>query len=96
MYQIMRVHDGDRYVVALVRRANKYMHLIFIEYEGVKHKAVPVEEERFMKPVFYKDKPYPVARAAKQYRVVARAKGITEAAKSELAAAMAELKEEAG
>lgn len=87
MTSVVRIHDGERFTTALAREGRTKLHLTVIDDAGVRHLAVPRDEIRQAAPLQRKGKPYPVERAIKIMRRVGRERGITEAAKRELALA---------
>lgn len=87
LIQAVRFHDGERYVAALAREARVKLHLVYLEDSGVVHRAVDREEARSTKPLELRGRPYPVDRMVRKFRAIGRARGITEAAKAELARA---------
>lgn len=80
---------------ALVKRGRKWLQVIAMDASpdgGVKVWKVPMSDERFMKPLMHKGKPYPMKRALRIFRSMARTHGITKGAKKLLKEASREQK----
>lgn len=93
-YEMVRYHDGDRYVTAVKYEGRKYMHVVLIDDAGVVKRAVPIEEGKwYCKPLMLGDAPYPLVRGINKLRSVGRRAGITQAAKQLLTEAEAWLAE---
>ncbi len=89
--QAVRYHNGYHYCAAIMKRGNKYLHLVHIEDSGVVVSKEPLNQERHMQPLEFKGKPYPIPRAVKQFRKFGRERGITKAASAILAGAKEEV-----
>lgn len=87
MTQAVRFHDGQRFVAALAREGRTRLHLVVIDDAGVRRLTVPKDEARYLRPLLLRGKPYPVERAVRKFRAFGRERGITDAAKDELARA---------
>lgn len=83
-YQTGRFHTGERWCVALYRRGRTRLHLVLIDDGGVKHQAVPLGEERYVRPLLLRGNEYPVARMVRRLVAAGSRSGITEAARVEL------------
>lgn len=80
--QVVRYHTDNGYVAALkVVVGRKMIQLIPMDSAGIKIVKVPLEQERYMKPMELKGKPYPINRAKKLLRASGRRFGITKSAK---------------
>jgi hypothetical protein len=88
-YTTGRFHDGEGWRVSLLREGRTRLHITCITDTGVAHSVVPRDEMRHIQPVLYKGAPYPLTRMVRKFREVGRERGITEAAKEELARASA-------
>lgn len=69
---------------ALVKRGRKWLQVIAMDSspdEGLRVWKVPMSDERFMEPLMSNGKPYPMARALKGFRSLAKSHGITKSAK---------------
>jgi hypothetical protein len=88
---------------ALVRRGRTRLHITFISDAGIEHRSLPLDSERYLKPLpdlitvcdgpngqYDRVTPYPIARLVKRFAAIGRERGITEAAKAELALARKE------
>ena len=73
---------GNRTAI-IVKRGHKFLSLVFMD-KGVRVKRVHLREERYMKPLTYKGKPYPILRAKRHYERHGRMCGITMSAKRAL------------
>lgn len=89
-FQTGRYHTGDQSVAALYRRGRTRLHVTFRDDSGVRHLSEPLEHERYMAPLPYKHGTYPVSRMVRKLKEIARASGVTQAAKQELEAAAAQ------
>jgi hypothetical protein len=83
--EIMNValyNNGHQWMPAIIKRGIKHMHVVQLSDHGVIVKARPIKEEKFLQPLQYKGKPYPLARAVRLFRQRGRELGITESAKN--------------
>jgi hypothetical protein len=80
-----RFHDGEGWRCVLAREGRTHLHVTYISDAGVIHRAEPREDARYLQPLLLKTVPYPVERLTRKMRAVGRERGITEAAKAELA-----------
>ena len=78
-----RYHDGGRFVAVLYRRGRTRLHLVFVDEPGIRHLAVPLEEQRYLRPLEHRGQGYPIERFVRQLRKTHRP--ITESARAELA-----------
>ena len=81
--KVIKYHtnEGQR-VCLLVKRGHKHIHLIPIDAAGLAVKKVPLSEERHFGDLTYRDKPYPQARAIRNFKRCYRIFGGTKAAKA--------------
>lgn len=76
----VRYHNGYHYCAAIMKRGRKHLHLVHIEDCGVVVQKLPLKDEKFMEPIQFKDKPYPLPRMIKHLRKFGRERNITQAA----------------
>jgi hypothetical protein len=78
---------------AFVKRGRKWMHVLCIDATasgGMKLWKVPLSDERYMRPLLHKGKPYPFKRAIKIYHAMGKTHGISKGAKKLLKEAAAQ------
>jgi hypothetical protein len=80
-----RYHDDEGYRCVLAREGRTHLHVTFISDLGIVHRTEPREALRHLQPLMLKDRAYPVSRMVRKFREIGRERGITEAAKAELA-----------
>lgn len=81
-YEMVRYHDGQRYMTAMKYEGRKYMHVVTIEDNGVVKKSVPIEEAKwYCQPLLKGSEPYPLVRGIEKLRSIGRRVGITQGAK---------------
>ena len=75
---VRRWHSPNGYrPVLIVKRGRKHLHVLALKGGKVRVVRLAVLEESLMRPLVAQGKPYPVARAIKQVRFIARARGAT-------------------
>lgn len=83
--ELVRYHTELGHTSALVvERGRKWMKIIPMESHAVRIKKVPLSDERQMKPLTFKGRPYPIPRAVKHFKRHGRTFGITKTAKQAL------------
>lgn len=83
--EVVRYHTDKGFVTCLkVAVGRKLIQIIPMDSSGIKIVKVPLAQERLMKPLELKGKPYPVKRAKKLLRASGRRFGITRSAKQAL------------
>jgi hypothetical protein len=80
-----RFHDDEGWRCVLAREGRTNLHVTYISDAGIIHRTAPRDCLRFLQPLLLKAAPYPVDRMVRKFREVGRERGITEAAKAELA-----------
>jgi hypothetical protein len=80
----VRYHDGEGWRCALARSGRTKMHFTMITELGIVHRAEPLTAIRYTQPLMRKGVAYPILRMIRKFRDIAKARGITEAAKEEL------------
>jgi hypothetical protein len=80
-----RFHDEEGWRCVLAREGRTHLHVTFISDLGIVHRTEPRDGIRFLQPLMLRGSPYPVSRMVRKFREVGRERGITEAAKAELA-----------
>jgi hypothetical protein len=88
-FQTGRFHDGERWLCVLYRRGCTRLHLTYRDDPGIRHTAVPLQDERYLRPLPLHAGDYPVERMVRRLRAIAHRTHITESAKAELDAAVA-------
>lgn len=79
----------------LVKEGRKWLQVVALDASpdgGLRVWKVPMSDERYMKPLLRKGKPYPMARALQTFRSLAKTHGITKGAKKLLKEASREQK----
>lgn len=79
--------DYGSFTALVVSRGRKYISIIPLTAygeTGMKVVKLPLAEERRFRPVKYKGKPYPLARAVRKFKHAYRTFGGTKAVKSAL------------
>jgi hypothetical protein len=69
---------------AFVKRGRKWIQVLCIDATaggGMRLWKVPLSDEKYMRPLLRKGKPYPISRAVKSFRRVGRTHGISKGAK---------------
>ena len=64
----------------IVERGRKWMKIIPMESHVVRVRKVKLDQERYMRPLTYKGKPYPVRRAVRHFKNHAKTFGVTKTA----------------
>lgn len=83
-WQRVRNGHNSSFRSALVRQGKKWLQVVAIDATaegGLRVWKVPKSDERYMKPLLLNGKPYPMARALKVFRSMAKTHGITKGAK---------------
>lgn len=75
--QLVRFHDGERWVCGLATAGHKYLHLVHIDDSGVRVLTQPKEQLRHAEPLLRKGQPYPVDRFVRHMKRVGKERGIT-------------------
>lgn len=66
-------HTSERIQTAIVTNyGRKYLTVVMIDDVGLMSKKVPLSEERYMTPLKYKGKDYPLQRAVRKYKKVGK------------------------
>ena len=86
-YQLLKFHDGERWISALVTCGHKRAHILHIDGTGLRVAKEPKECLRHALPLTLRGQPYPLERALRRFRRVGRELGMTLEAKSMLEAA---------
>jgi hypothetical protein len=73
-------YDGQWRTAIIAKEGRKFMYVIVFDSGGVRLKRIKRTERRYMKPLMYKGKPYPIRRAVRRYRQFGRDYGITKGA----------------
>ena len=84
MIELVRYRTADAVRSALVKRGTKWMQVVAIDATstgGLKVWKVPMSDGRFMTPLTRKGKLYPMARALRNFRNLAKTHGCSKAAK---------------
>ena len=63
---------------------SNYIHLMPLENRPLRTRKLPINDRRYLKPLSYKGKQYPVARAKRHFKKHADTFGITKSAKKVL------------
>lgn len=88
--EMITIHTDEGIRTAIVLgEGPKYVRMIWADDRrpGVRVNKVPKDRmRRDTKPLMYKGKPYPLARAKRHFRNMGRALGITKSARKELRA----------
>mgnify|MGYP001423299118 CR=1 FL=1 len=79
--KVMRWHTHEGWRCAIVKPGRTKLHVLTMEDFGVRHHAVPLDEERHMLPLTHRGREYPLARARRIFSAFGRERGITAAAK---------------
>ena len=78
-----RVHE--QWVTAIhVNDEGKRMRLLVLDADGIHLVTAPLDEGRYMEPLSYRGKPYPVRRAVKKFRAFGRIAGLSKHARNAL------------
>ena len=90
-----RVRDGHESCVrsAFIKRGRKWMQVLCIDATasgGMKLWKVPLSDEKYMRPLLRKGKPYPFKRAIRIMRGIGKTHGISKGAKKLLKEAYAQ------
>lgn len=97
MFELVRYHtlkaDESCKRVALVKEMRKYLYVVVLSTSGqspMRVCKVAKEERRYMTPLMRGTKPYPMRRALKGFRRLAKSHGATKSVKNFLKEASAE------
>ncbi len=96
MIELVRYRTADAVRSALIKRGNKWMQVVAIDATskgGLKVWKVPMSDEKFMTPLTRNGKPYPMTRALRTFRNLAKTHGCSKAAKKLIKEATREDKE---
>jgi len=86
---LISIHTDQGVRSALVLKTGpKMAHVIWADDRnpGVRINKIPKEWLRYARPIEYKGKPYPLARAKRLFRSMGRSLGITKSARQEIRA----------
>lgn len=81
-----RMEDNDSHAALVFKRGRVNLHAVMLHRPPVRIVKIPLGERRYMRPLMFKGKPYPVARAARAFKRAGRELGITKGAAQALAA----------
>lgn len=87
---IARDDENQARTLLIVQEARVWIHAIALNRPPVRLVKLPRTARRYMRPLEYRGRPYPLARALRLYRRAGRELGITEGA----AAALREIDQE--
>ena len=95
-WQKVRGGHNSSFRTALVKtRGKKWLQVVALDASqdgGLRVWKVPVSDERYMTPLLFRGKPYPMTRALKTFRSLAATHGCSKAAKKFLKEARNEIK----
>jgi len=77
MSQLVRYHDGERWISALVTVGHKHLHAVYLDDCGVRVLTEPKEQLRHAEPLMRRGQPYPLERFLRHMRRFAKERGIT-------------------
>lgn len=89
-YQLLKFHDGERWISSLVTCGTKKAHILHIDGIGLRVTQEPKESLRYAQPLLLRGQPYPLDRALRRFRSVGRRIGMSAEAKRMLEAAALE------
>ena len=95
-WQQVRGGHNSSFRTALVKtRGKKWLQVVALDASqdgGLRVWKVPVSDARYMTPLLFRGKPYPMSRALKTFRSLAATHGITKGARKILKEASSEIK----
>ena len=89
-YQLLKYHDGERWITSLVTCGTKMAHVLHIDGNGLRVLKEPKEFLRHAQPLMRRGEPYPLDRALRKFRRAGQQLGMTQEARNLLAGALQE------
>lgn len=86
-----KVHCSRR-ALLVFKIGRQYLHAVTMD-PNVRLVQLPLDERRYLQPLLYKGKPYPVRRAVRRFLEAGRALGITDGARDALKELREQIKE---
>ncbi len=80
------LRDQNAHALIVVREGRTFLHAVALHWPPVRIVKLPRTERRYLRPLLYKGKPYPIARAVRRFKKAGRALGITKSAADALRA----------
>lgn len=80
------LQDHEAHALLVVKEGRTWLHAIALHQPPVRLVKLSKLERRYLRPLQYRGRPYPLARALRHFRRAARDFGITESAAAALRA----------
>lgn len=72
--------DQNAHALLVFKEGRTFLHALALHNPPVRVVKLPRHERRQLRPLLYKNKPYPLARAVRRFREAGRSLGITKRA----------------
>lgn len=72
--------DHNAHALLVFKEGRAYLHAIALHQPPVRVVKLPLLERRHLRPLEYRGRPYPLARAVRHFRRAGRVPGITDGA----------------
>ena len=80
------LRDHNAHTLLVFKEGRTFLHAIVLHHPPVRIVKLPRTERRYLQPLLYKGRPYPITRAVRRIRQAGRNLGITKGAAAALRA----------